>query len=70
MIGVAPLAFTSAIILRTYQPKVWIVSCFFVMTLSISVVSSPMPGREPRERHFSRGTDASSLTGLASLCPN
>jgi len=63
IIGVAPLALTSATYLRRYQPKVCTTSCFLVMGLSISRVSSPVPRSEPRARWVSS-------RGPGSLWPN
>ena len=45
--GIAPFAFTSAIIFLMYHPKVCTTSCFLVSTFSISFVSVPSPGRVP-----------------------
>ena len=62
-IGVAPFAFVSAIIFRTYQPNECTTSRFFVSRLSITTESSPSPGSEPRARSVS-------LIAPPSLCPN
>ena len=61
--GVAPLARVSAMNFRIYHPKVCTTSCLPVTWLSISWLSSPRPGSEPRARCVS-------LIGPPSLWPN